>query len=228
MKNTSALPSDAPTSNKHERWTVVSTTLAFLLSFVILALHSSPYLANRFVGSKTEITCILLMCGITAAAAGVATDPARGLAANERGGVGYGNLYYATWAGFGCSLGLLNAFARTEKGLDVSGELRLRGRRFGCWCASIVVNLVVMASSASSYDARCYDVVANNMRAIKYCRRSALGVTAGCIGCVASLAGCENDLRPLRQRRRSWRRRRGGGRRLEKGNDVPCRNCFLH
>lgn len=45
-----------------------------------------------------------------------------------------------------------------------------------------------MASSASSYDARCYDVAANNMRAIKYCRRSALGVTAGCIGCVASLA----------------------------------------
>ena len=75
---------------------------------------------------------------------------------------------------------------RTERGLDVSNELLSRGRRFRSWVVLIVSALIVMGSSASAYDAQCD--VGEDVMPKKYCRRAALGVSVGCIGCVVSLA----------------------------------------
>jgi hypothetical protein len=121
----------------------------------------------------------------TCAAVGASTNPATGLAVNSSGGVSFGNLYYSTWASFGSALALLLSFIRTERGLDLGSELQSRGNRFRSWVILIVTTLIVMGSSASSYDARCD--VDEDMKPIKYCRRAALGVSAGCVGCVASL-----------------------------------------
>ena len=124
--------------------------------------------------------------GFACAAVGASTNPATGLAVNSSGGVSFGNLYYSTWAAFGSAFALLLSFIRTERGLDLGSELRSRGNRFRSWVILIVVTLIVMGSSASSYDAQC-DVEAA-VEPVKYCRRAALGVSAGCVGCVASLA----------------------------------------
>jgi len=84
-------------------------------------------------------------------------------------------------------MGALLSFLRTERGFDVSSELSSRGNRFRTWAILIVVTLIVMGNSASCYDAKC-DELYNDIRPVKYCRRAAFGVSAGCIGCVASLA----------------------------------------
>lgn len=105
---------------------------------------------------------------------------------NTSGGVSFGNLYYSTWASFGSAFALLLSFIRTERGVDVANELQSRGNRFRSWVILIVTTLIVMGSSASSYDARC-DVDEGNSP-VKYCRRAALGVSVGCIGCIVSLA----------------------------------------
>ena len=123
---------------------------------------------------------------------GTATNPASGMAVNASGGISFGNLFYSTWASFISAMGRLLSFLRTERGLDVSSELSSRGNRFRSWAVLIVVTLIVMGSSASCYDARCdiEELYNNNegLRPVKYCRRAAFGVSAGCIGCVASLA----------------------------------------
>ena len=84
-------------------------------------------------------------------------------------------------------MALLASFMQTERGLDVSNELRSRGRRFRLWVVSIIVSVIVMGSSASSYDAKCQGEEGFNSPK-KYCRRAAFGVSAGCVGCVFSLA----------------------------------------
>lgn len=106
---------------------------------------------------------------------------------NASGGVSFGNLFYSTWASFISAMGALLSFLRTERGFDVSSELSSRGNRFRSWAILIIATLIVMGSSASCYDAKC-DGLYNDVRPVKYCRRAAFGVSAGCIGCVASLA----------------------------------------
>jgi len=108
------------------------------------------------------------------------------MAVNASGGVSFGNLYYSTWSSFISAGGAFLSFLRTERGFDVTSELKSRGNRFRTWAILIVVTLIVMGSSASCYDAKC-DELYNDIRPEKYCRRAAFGVSAGCIGCVASL-----------------------------------------
>ncbi len=118
---------------------------------------------------------------------GTATNPATGMAVNTSGGISFGNLFYSTWASFISAMGGLLSYLRTERGFDVSNELSSRGNRFRTWAILIVVTLIVMGSAASCYDAKC-DEMYTDVRPVKYCRRAAFGVSAGCIGCVASLA----------------------------------------
>jgi len=149
---------------------------------------ASPAKATKYLhGTKLEMGLILLLSGFTCSSVGTATNPASGMAVNASGGVSFGNLFYSTWASFISAMGALLSFLRTERGFDVSSELSSRGNRFRTWAILIVVALIVMGSSASCYDAKC-DELYNDIRPVKYCRRAAFGVSAGCIGCVASLA----------------------------------------
>lgn len=177
-------PTIGPTST--QRWAVASTTITFLLTFLVLTAQKIPHTTNKVNGTKCEMILILLLMAFTCAAVGASTNPATGLAVNSSGGVSYGNLYYSTWASFGSAFALLLSFIRTERGIDLGNELQSRGNRFRSWVILIVTTLIVMGSSASSYDARCD--VPDELKPSKYCRRAALGVSAGCIGCIASLA----------------------------------------
>ena len=169
-----------------QQWAVASTTVTFLLTFLIVTAQKLPSTAPKVNGTKCEMILILLLLAFTCAAVGASTNPATGLAVNSSGGVSFGNLYYSTWVSFASAFALLLSFIRTERGIDLGNELQSRGIRFRSWFILIVTTLVVMGSSASSYDARCD--VDEQVKPIKYCRRAALGVSAGCIGCMASLA----------------------------------------
>mmetsp|Transcript_28934 Transcript_28934/g.61122 ORF Transcript_28934/g.61122 Transcript_28934/m.61122 type:complete len:374 (+) Transcript_28934:72-1193(+) len=169
--------------NSTQRWAVGSITTVFLLAFLSLALQMTPSMAHRVTGTKVELALIIIAAAFTCAAVGTATNPATGMAINASGGISFGNLYYSTWASFGCGIALLLSFLRTERGMDVTNELKSRGRRFRLWVILVITSLIVMGSSASSYDVFCHAEVIPK----KYCRRSAFGVSAGCIGCVFSL-----------------------------------------
>lgn len=173
-------------SNATQRWAVGSITAVFLLAFAVLALQLIPRTAHLLLGTKLELSLILLASAFACAAVGSATNPATGMAVNLSGGVSFGNLFYSAWACFGCGVALLMSFLRTERGMDVSGELKSRGNRFRLWAVLVIVTLIVMGSSASTYDAKCG--VDAEYFPKKYCRRAAFGVSAGCIGCVGSLA----------------------------------------
>eukprot|EP00579_Thalassiosira_antarctica_P010254 CAMPEP_0201914296 /NCGR_PEP_ID=MMETSP0903-20130614/4519_1 /ASSEMBLY_ACC=CAM_ASM_000552 /TAXON_ID=420261 /ORGANISM="Thalassiosira antarctica, Strain CCMP982" /LENGTH=378 /DNA_ID=CAMNT_0048449655 /DNA_START=34 /DNA_END=1170 /DNA_ORIENTATION=- len=172
--------------NSTQRWAVGSITTTFLLAFLSLTLQMIPQAAHRLMGTKLELALIFVVSAFACAAVGTATNPATGMAINASGGISFGNLYYSTWASFGCGMALLISFIRTERGMDVSSELKSRGKRFRLWVILIITTLIVMGSSASSYDAKCDKD--EDFRPIQYCRRSAFGVSAGCIGCVISLA----------------------------------------
>ncbi|KAL7547207.1 hypothetical protein ACHAWF_010524 [Thalassiosira exigua] len=169
-----------------QRWAVGSATATFLLTFLSLALQTIPKMARLLMGTKLELALIFVASAFTCASVGTATNPATGMAINALGGVSFGNLYYSVWASFGCGIALLISFMRTERGVDVSSELKSRGNRFRMWAIMIVTTLIVMGSSASSYDAKCGED--EEFIPMKYCRRAAFGVSAGCIGCVGCLA----------------------------------------
>ncbi|KAL9178905.1 hypothetical protein ACHAXT_011878 [Thalassiosira profunda] len=172
--------------NNTQRWAVGSIVAVFLAAFAAIGLQSLPRTAHILAGTKSELALIVAVAAFACGAVGTATNPATGMAVNAASGVSFGNLYYSTWATFACAAGLLLSFLRTERGLDVSSQLKSRGRRFRLWAILIIANLIVMGSSASAYDAKCGDD--EEMVPIKYCRRAAFGVSAGCIGCVGSLA----------------------------------------
>lgn len=178
-----------PIPNATQRWAVGSVTAVFLSTFVLIALQMVPHTSRILSGTKLELVLIVIVAAFACAAVGTATNPATGMAVNASGGVSFGNLYYSTWASFGCTLALLLSFVRTERGLDVSHELKARGRRFRFWVVLIVTSIIVMGSSASAYDAKCGDVTEElEYKPRKYCRRAAFGVSAGCVGCIGSLA----------------------------------------
>ena len=174
--------------NSTQSWAVGSITFAFLLTFLCITLQLVPVTSPYLQGTKLELLLIFIVAAFTCAAVGSATNPASGMAVNASGGVSFGNLYYSTWGSFGFGVALLMSFMRTERGLDVEAELVMRGRRFRLWVILIITNLIVMGSSSMSYDAKCGVGVEEQFRPTTFCRRAAFGVSAGCIGCVVSLA----------------------------------------
>lgn len=147
-----------------------------------------PRTSRLIMGTKLEMALIFVVSAFSCATVGTATNPATGMAINASGGISFGNLYYSSWASFGCGMGLLVSFMRTERGLDVSNEMISRGKRFRLHCLLIVTTVIVMGCSASSYDAKCDRDDDFSFRSSKFCRRAAFGVSAGCVGCVFSLA----------------------------------------
>lgn len=213
---------DTETSADIAKIAIFSITSIFLLTFVYLAIQIliPQQLGNNSLtpGTKIEFTLLLLLVGLSCTAVSTTTNPIYGLAINPTSGeVAFGNLYYSIWASWICILTLVLSYIRTEYGIDVLMEMKSRGgKRLRLWIGLIIVNLLVMASSATCYDAQCgnyhdgknddpiesnkiyYDNGQNNnndeldpweeSRSKKYCHRAAFGVSVGCIGCVTSLS----------------------------------------
>ena len=203
-------------------WSVISTVGVVLISLFSLAIQSTlptTTTSSRlhdsngsnihrrmiFVGSKAELTIILLSNCLSLVSVIECTAPANGLAINTDGGIGFGNLYYSTWITFTISLWLLASYVRTERGIDALVELSNKGRRFRAWVGVVASSVIVMGSAASCYDARCLlqlqyyvnDGGMNNNeesyghgseRSTVYCRRAAFGVAAGIIGCAIGIS----------------------------------------
>ena len=208
---------DTETSADMATIAMYSITSIFLLTVVYLAMQL--LLSQQLLsGSKVEFTLLALLIGLSCTAVSTTTNPIYGLSINPiSGDVGFGNLYYSSWATWTCVVALVLSYIRTEYGIDAVMEMKLRGgKRLLLWICLIVVNLLVMASSATCYDAQCgnyhdgknddpiesnkiyYDNGQNNnndeldpweeSRSKKYCHRAAFGVSVGCIGCVTSLS----------------------------------------
>ena len=205
-------------SGQQHGWAVGSITSVFLLTLLSLASMSAPpppsssssssasppsswwsrLLRPLAPGTKSELVLILAASSLSVASVVTATNPATGLAMNASGGIGFGNLYYSTWIVLVACLGLLVSYVRTERGIDLHGELASRGRRFRCWAALAAAGVVIMGSAASCYDARCHYNRADEGEGDgggdggdgpnAYCRRSAFGVAAGITGCAVGLA----------------------------------------
>ena len=177
----------APANGTH-RWAVGCITTVFLLSFIALALLMIPKTNHLLIGTKVELGLIFVVAGFTCAAVGSSTNPSNGIAVNASGGVSFGNLYYSTWASFACTVAMLFSYMKTERGLDVSNELKARGRRFRLWVILIISSVIVMGSAASCYDAKCDALDQEGFdEPLKYCRRAAFGVSIGCIGTIFSI-----------------------------------------
>ncbi|KAL3760375.1 hypothetical protein ACHAWU_006167 [Discostella pseudostelligera] len=211
---------DTETSADIAKIAIFSITSIFLLTFVYLAIQiliPQQQLGNNSLtpGTKIEFTLLLLLIGLSCTAVSTTTNPIYGLAINPISGeVAFGNLYYSIWASWICILTLVLSYIRTKYGIDVLMEMKSRGgKRLRLWIGLIIVNLLVMASSATCYDAKCgnyeeddaSDGTASNQiyydnnlqqlndpweesRSKKYCHRAAFGVSVGCIGCVTSLS----------------------------------------
>ncbi len=209
---------DTETSEEMATTAIYSITSIFLLTLVYLA--SMQIATTTTFGSKVEFTLLVLLIGLSCTAVSTATNPIYGLSINPiSGDVGFGNLYYSSWATWTCVVALVLSYIRTEYGIDAVMEMKLRGgTRLLLWICLIALNLLVMASSATCYDAKCgishhdgknndliesnkiyYDNGQNNnntneldpweeSRSKKYCHRAAFGVSVGCIGCVTSLS----------------------------------------
>lgn len=161
------------------------------------------------MGSKYELTIILLSNCLSLVSVIECTNPAHGLAINTNGGIGFGNLYYSTWITFFISTWLLLSYVRTERGIDVIIELSNKGTRFRTWVGVVASSVIVMGSAASCYDARCLlqpqyhndnnhndgstseeegGAGHDNERSTNYCRRAAFGVAVGIIGCAIGIS----------------------------------------
>ena len=197
-------------------WSVISAVGVFLISLFSLAIQSTlpttttssrlhdsngSIIHRRmiFVGSKAELTIILLSNCLSLVSVIECTAPANGLAINTDGGIGF------AWITFAISLWLLASYVRTERGIDALVELSNKGRRFRAWVGVVASSVIVMGSAASCYDARCLlqlqyyvnDGGMNNNeesyghgseRSTVYCRRAAFGVAAGIIGCAIGIS----------------------------------------
>ena len=172
-------------SSSEQTWAVGSSTAVFLLAFTAVTVQMIPAVNSGLIGSKLELGAIVGNLAFSSVSVGCATNPASGMAINSSGGISFGNLYYSTWACAVVGVMLLASYLRTERGFDVNSELHARGRRFRHWAVLALTSLVVMGSAASSHDAKCYD---RDVKPEPYCGRASYGVSAGCVGCVASLS----------------------------------------
>ena len=172
-------------SSSEQTWAVGSSTAVFLLAFAAVTVQMIPAVNSGLLGSKLELVAIVGNLAFSSVSVGCATNPASGMAINSSGGISFGNLYYSTWACEVIGVMLLASYLRTERGFDINSELHARGRRFRHWVILALTSLVVMGSAASSHDAKCFD---RDVKPEPYCGRASYGVSAGCIGCVASLS----------------------------------------
>lgn len=139
-----------------------------------------------FIGTKFEGVIIGFL--VIGWAAGVATvsDSDNKLAVDFEGRVSNGNLYYFSWASFVCSVTLAANFLLNVFSIDVGAEIRNKAKRMTLWSSLLAISIIVMASAANVYENVCDG--ANPVEDSKYCKRTAVGVSFGCIGTIVSLA----------------------------------------
>ena len=157
--------------------------ISFLVSLIVVIVHSSPIGKILFVGSKSEGTICFVMVMLWSALVAVICDVSNGLAVDERGSVTFGNLYYFGWAGFACAILLFINFMKTVHSFDAREELTRRGDRLNLWVATLTCGLVLMSSAANLYDFYCETDKTGKI----FCNRSLLAILMGSSAAIGSI-----------------------------------------
>ena len=166
-----------------QRWAVACSSFTFILTVIVVLMHSSARLHVLIVGTKLEGLIIICLLTFWTAIVAVVSDAENGLAVNEEGVVVFGNLYYFSWGGLVCSVLLFVSYIQSIYFIDVVSEYRSRSPRLMVWSAFMTTSIIVMGSSASIFDINCN--VKNPEQ--KFCNRTKLAVSLGIIGALASI-----------------------------------------
>uniref|UniRef100_A0A7S2L4P5 Uncharacterized protein n=1 Tax=Leptocylindrus danicus TaxID=163516 RepID=A0A7S2L4P5_9STRA len=169
-----------------QNWAICVSALSFLFTAAAVIFHVWSIMSTLFIGTKFEGVIIGFL--VIGWAAGVATvsDSDNELAVDSEGRVSNGNLYYFSWASFVCSVTLAANFLQHVFNIDVGAEIRNKAKRMTLWSSLLAISLIVMASSANIYESVCDG--AEPVETSKYCKRTAVGISFGCIGTLVSLA----------------------------------------
>lgn len=168
---------------KSQKWALACSIITSVVTFLIVTLQLNSVTSTLVVGTKIEGFVILILVAFWSATVAVVSDPHNGLAVNSDNAVVFGNLYYFSWAGFVTSITLTGSYLRSAFHVDVAGTVRTRSARLNQWSALLAFSLVVMGTGANIFDADCR----MDGRDGRWCRRTALAVSLGCVGTVVSL-----------------------------------------
>lgn len=164
----------------------------FLLSLLVVVLHTRPVLSSAILGTKIEGGIILVLLTFWSALVSIVSDTRHGLATDSSGSISNGNLYYFSWGGLAVGVALMLSFVRSVWGIDLTAELQNRAKRLKYWVYLGIVALIQMGSSARLFDNHCGRSNAGlgeaEMGSIKFCKRCQLGIVLGSLTAIASMA----------------------------------------
>jgi len=178
-------------AQSNQRYAVACATILFLLSIMVVILHTKPLLSSIILGTKIEGFIILVLITFWTALVAIVSDTRHGLATDSSGSIANGNLYYFSWAGLATGVALLTSFLRSKFGFDLGGELRSRAERLQQWVWAGMLGLVQMGSSARLFDNHCGQQTGlgeAEIGTITFCRRCQLGIVIGIFTAIFSVA----------------------------------------
>jgi len=181
----------SPAAQTNQKYAVSCGAILFLLSLLVVFLHTRPLLSSIILGTKIEGGAILMLLALGSALVAIVSDTRHGLATDASGSISNGNLYYFSWAGLATGVALALSYVRSVWGLDVAAELQRCAQRLQYWVWLGVVGLIQMGSSARLFDNHCgrsSGLGEEEMGTVKFCRRCQLGVALGVSSVVASMA----------------------------------------
>jgi hypothetical protein len=175
----------------NQKYAIACSVILFLLSMIVVFLHTKPVLSSIIVGTKIEGGIILIMLCFWSALVAVVSDTRHGLATDPTGGISNGNLYYFTWAGLAVGVALMLNYIRSVYGLDISAELKTRSKRLQYWVYLGIAGIIQMGSSARVFDNHCglsnYGLGEQELGSVKFCRRCKVGIVLGVFNAIGSL-----------------------------------------
>mmetsp|Transcript_25755 Transcript_25755/g.47357 ORF Transcript_25755/g.47357 Transcript_25755/m.47357 type:complete len:304 (-) Transcript_25755:1636-2547(-) len=182
----------SPAAQTNQKYAVACCVILFLISMLVVVLHTRPLLSTVIIGTKIEGGVILVLLSFWSALVAIVSDTRHGLATDSSGSISNGNLYYFSWAGLATGVSLMLSFVRSVWGIDVTTELQNRAKRLHYWVWLAIFGLIQMGSSARLFDNHCgrsnSGLGEAEMGTIKFCRRCQLGIVLGILSAVASTA----------------------------------------
>ena len=159
---------------------------------MVVFFHSRPLLSGLIIGTRIEGVTIFVLTAFWSALVGIVSDTRHGLATDSFGGISNGNLYYFSWGGLATGVSLMSSYVRSVWGIDLTEELRMRGRRLRYWVCLGATGSIQMGSSARLFDNHCglssAGLGVEEMGSIKFCKRCQLGIAIGIFSAVTSMA----------------------------------------
>lgn len=182
----------SPAAQTNQNYAVACCIILFLLSMMVVFLHTRPVLSSLILGTKIEGGIIFVLLAFWSALVAIVSDTRHGLATDSSGSISNGNLYYFSWAGLASGVALMLSYIRSVWGFDVTSELQNRAKRLQYWVWLGITGLIQMGSSARLFDNHCgrgnVGLGQGEMGSIKFCRRAQLGIVLGVLIAVASMA----------------------------------------